>query len=225
MNINIIGNTLIPTEINRIKSYIGRISRDDDKTLYLTFDDGPHPVYTAELLELLRVNEVKASFFVVADFAKDDPGLISRMKSEGHLVGLHSLRHKCLAFQNRAESARDMEEEVRIMEDMGMMTCYYRPPWGIVNLSTMDELKARNMELVMWDVMVGDWKASATAEKIADKLRKKAGGGSIICLHDGRGRNNAPLKMIGALEKIIPEWKKIGYKFDRVDKLYEKTGQ
>lgn len=225
MNINIIGNTLIPTETNRIKSCIKRIGRNNEKMLYLTFDDGPDPLYTPELLELLHVNKVKASFFVVADSAESNPEIMRRMKLDGHLIGLHSLKHKCLAFQNRSESLRDMEEEVRIMNDMDIAIRHYRPPWGVINMSTMQELKKRQMELVMWDVMVGDWRANTTADKIAGKLRRRARGGSIICLHDGRGKDNAPMKTIRALEKMIPEWKKNGYKFDRVDGIYEKTGQ
>lgn len=207
--------SIVPTYGGKL---LHRLRRPEpDNTLYLTFDDGPDPVYTPQLLDLLAKYGIRASFFVVAQSAKQYPGLIARMKREGHLVGLHSLRHKNGMLQLPVSACRDFERAACIMQQLGAPAFYYRAPWGHWNIASLAELYSYGMKPVLWDIMAQDWRGDTTAEEIARKLRKRTCGGSIICLHDGRGKNDAPARTIAALRDVLPDWLDAGFRFDTVD--------
>jgi len=166
---------------------------------------------------LLKENDVHATFFSVADFAAENPDIMERIKSEGHLVGVHSTKHKCAMFMGPVATRKDIEGSVDIMHDLGEDVVYFRPPWGLANAVTAKVAKKKGLKMVMWDVMVGDWAEDITPIRICERLRRRVRSGSIICLHDGRGKNEAPLKTIAALKVMLPEWKKEGYTFLRMD--------
>lgn len=203
---------------HRIRTKSGRIvSRSaglSDRVLYLTFDDGPHPVYTARLLDLLGKYQIKAAFFVVAKTAGEHPDLIKRMAEEGHTIGLHSYEHRSAMVQTPGYTAMDFRKSIKTMERLSVRPSLYRPPWGHVNWFTLREIKRYGLKKVLWDVMAQDWEGDSDAQEMQYKLLKKAGPGSIICLHDGRGENHAPQRMIEALEKTIPIWLEEGYNFE-----------
>lgn len=222
MKKNIISYALVPTAALRIRNSMKPRNNGENMKLYLTFDDGPDFSYTPELLDLLKKNEIKATFFMVADFAQSNPEIVKRIKDEGHQIALHSLEHKCMMFQDRYKTMEDISSSLRIMKDLEVDVDYFRPPWGIVNLTMLDEIKKAGMELVLWDVMAEDWRAKTTPAQIERKLARRAGSGSIICLHDGRGRNGAPKRTIKALEKMIPRWKAQGYTFAKIEEYYNK---
>lgn len=205
----------LPTVAGKLKYRTA--PKEEEKKLYLTFDDGPSSSYTGELLELLKRYDVKASFFVVAESAARHPELIERMKAEGHLIGLHSLAHNSAMLQTPADTARDFEKSVNIMKALGVEPEYYRPPWGHVNLCTRKCLRDYKLKKELWHVMAQDWERDASEELIQYKLLKRTKRGSVICLHDGRGKDGAPGRMIGALQKTIPIWLEEGYRFHRID--------
>lgn len=207
---------------------------ETDKVLYLTFDDGPHPVYTAQLLDLLAEYNIKATFFVVGKFAEENPDLVHRMKREGHSVGLHSYGHKSAMLQTKSAAQSDMKKALQTMKDLGISTNLYRPPWGQVNWFTLREFQIHAMKRVLWDVMADDWKENTDETEIQYKLLKKAKSGSVICLHDRQADGKAgklqaeiyseslqkngdvqpPQNMIAALRKTLPLWMEEGYRFD-----------
>ena len=137
------------------------------RKLYLTFDDGPSRAYTGQLLCLLKQYQIKASFFVVAKFARENADLIEWMKEEGHLVGIHSVQHKNALFRGRRFVYKDLGESARTLENMGCHVRYYRPPWGHLNLWTLLFIRNRQLQLILWDVMANDWSGRETAESAA----------------------------------------------------------
>lgn len=187
------------------------------KRLYLTFDDGPHREYTGQLLDLLGEYRIKASFFVVAEFALRNPELIRRMKEEGHLVGIHSVGHKNALFRGRRFIRRDLEQSAAALEKMGCDIRYYRPPWGHLNLWTLFYCRRMNLKLIFWDVMAHDWSAKETAASIKEKILRRIFPGAVICLHDGRGEAGAPKRTVEALRSALPVLIKRGYTFERMD--------
>lgn len=217
----ILSYSIIPTYYFKNKSKT--LSKDKIKYKYmcLTFDDGPDEKYTEQLLNLLKKYNIKATFFTVATFAKNNSNIIERMKSEGHTIGLHSLEHKNGLITSPVYTDKDFKDCLDIMKKLNVKVKFFRPPWGHLNLKTLSNLKKYNLKLVLWDVIIGDWKANITSDEIADRLLKEAKDKSIICLHDGRGENEAPLRTIQALEKTLPIWLKEGYKFVKVEELYE----
>jgi len=189
----------------------------DGKRLFITFDDGPSAAYTPELLALLSENGVHATFFMVAEFAREHPEIVAQVMKDGHLIGLHSLSHRCALAMGPRETKEDLNRSFAIMHQMGVEVKWYRAPWGLINLTVKRELKKRNVQTVFWDVMTEDWRGDTTAEIIADKLRRRTRDGSVVCLHDGRGENNAPARTVEALREVLPEWRAEGCRFLRLD--------
>lgn len=197
--------------------------KKEEKILYLTFDDGPDRRYTWKLLELLAKYNVRASFFVVASFAGKNPEIMEKMKAEGHLIGLHSLEHKDAYLQAPGYTKRDFAASMRIMEGLGIHPQYFRPPWGHHTFFTDRETERYGLHPVYWDVMAQDWRAYTSAAAIVGRLKRRTAPGAVICLHDGRGRRNAPERMILALRVMIPYWLQEGYTFQTIDSLGGKT--
>lgn len=205
----------IPSFINKQK-FFRRKKAKKEKVIYLTFDDGPSE-YTKDLLELLKKYNIKATFFCVANFAKKHKDIIEKMKQDEHLIALHSLKHKNSMLQGVRETKADLEEALEIMKEFGIEINFYRPPWGDSNLCLLKLLKNKNINFFLWDVMAEDWLGNTSEEIIADKLLKRVNSGDVICLHDGRGKNEAPMRTIYALKKVIPIFLKKGYIFKTIN--------
>lgn len=210
-----LGYSILPTCYYKCKKHLHHPAAG--KTLYLTFDDGPDPRYTPQLLDLLEQYQIPASFFVVAQSAQANPALIARMKRSGHVVGLHSLSHKNGLIQPPRSACRDFSRSVAILQQCGIPPRYFRPPWGHWNAMTAAQAYSRGIQPMMWDVMAEDWRGDTTAQEIAHKLRTRTFDGAVICLHDGRGKNNAPARTIAALRQVLPQWLAAGYCFQTVD--------
>lgn len=196
------------------------------KRLILTFDDGPDLRYTAKFLDIIKDEKIKATFFVVADNALNNPNLIERMKRENICIGLHSLRHIHPYLCGYRATEQDFQQSMDIMKELGCNVKFYRPPWGKPNLYTRRFLLKHNLHMVLWDVMARDWSARSTPELIARRIEKRVFDGAIICLHDSGDRyggdKDAPFNTIDALKIVIPNLKKKGYEFITVEEFYQK---
>lgn len=186
------------------------------KVIYLTFDDGPGE-HTMELLDLLEEYDVKASFFVVTEFVGKYPEAVIRMKDDGHLVGLHSWRHRSALLASRGFTKESFSRSMKILKSLGIRPELYRAPWGEINRETIRETDRLGMKRVYWTVMAEDWRSGQPANVTAGKLLARTGPEDVICIHDGRGRNDAPARTIEALRMVLPIWKKEGYEFMTLD--------
>ena len=182
--------------------------------IFLTFDDGPSPEYTLRLLALLREFKIKATFFVVGEFAKDNPELIRAEIEEGHEVCLHANRHISSWLMTKNTFEKDMNAALETLEAIGVRPRLYRPPWGMTRSFSQPIAFRHGMRLIKWDVMADDWRATTTPAIIARKILNRTTAGSIICLHDGRGRNHAPERTIEALRIALPKLIEKGYTFE-----------
>jgi peptidoglycan/xylan/chitin deacetylase (PgdA/CDA1 family) len=195
------------------------------KKLVLTFDDGPNPLYTPKLLDVLKVHKVKATFFVVARDAMRYPELIERIKKEGHGIALHSLEHRHALLSGYVYTKNDFSKSIKLLNILKCNIKFFRPPWGVRNLFTAKFIKKHNLHMVLWDIMVEDWKIKNTPGMLAGRIYKKVFDGAIICLHDGGekhgGDYGAPLHMIKALQMVLPKLKKDGYEFVTVGEYFE----
>ena len=209
---------IFPTIFFKFKYRVLR--KNKGKTIYLTFDDGPSK-YTAKLLKVLEKYNIKASFFCVANFANTHKDIMIKMNTNGHYIALHSLNHKNALIMSPLKTNKDFKESMKIMHDLNIPINYYRPPWGHLNIFSLFNIKKYHLKLMLWNVMAEDWEPNTNEWIITQKLLKRIQGNDIICLHDGRGKNNAPLKTIKALDKVIPILLSEGYIFKTVDE-YEK---
>jgi len=192
-------------------------------TVALTFDDGPHPVYTPMLLDLLRRHRVKATFFVLGSKAEQYPGLIARIHNEGHQIGVHNYTHVSnWLLPPWTIWHKQVESTSRIIENItGVRPVYYRPPWGILNL--FDFLLLRKYRIVLWSVMPGDWNSRIGAARLSRRILCKVGDGDVILLHDSGDTfgadYDAPAHMLQALEKVLAELKERGLQCIRIDEM------
>lgn len=150
---------------------------ENESAIYLTFDDGPHPEVTLELLKLLKKNNAKATFFLLGKNAEKHPELVSKIIEENHTIGFHCNEHVNARNLNRAQLLKNFKLPKNFPN-----TKHYRPPFGKLRLWQYNFLK-RKFPLVGWTVMPGDFD---TTKKIDTQLRdlKSAQAGDIVVLHE-----------------------------------------
>ncbi len=154
---------------------------EEQKKIALTFDDGPHPYYTEQLLDGLKERGVQVTFFVTGEHAKLHPDVIKRMKEDGHLIGNHTYSHMQLTSNNREEFKKQLILTNEVIEGItGEEVQYVRPPYGTWDKGFETEL---NMFPVLWTVDPLDW-CSGNAACVTKKVVEKAEENDIILMHD-----------------------------------------
>lgn len=180
------------------------------KKIAITFDDGPHPIYTEQLLDGLKEREVKATFFVTGSHAKLYPKLVERMSKEGHLIGNHTYSHLQLTKRNRKEFKEELiQTNEVIFEITGQEVSYVRPPYGSWDKTFEAEL---NMFPVLWDIDPLDW-CSSDASCIVRNVIADAKENSIILMHDEYKPS------VEAALQIVDELQEQGYTFVTVEEI------
>ena len=178
--------------------------------IYLTFDDGPHPVYTPQILEVLASHRARSTFFVVGSMVRNWPEAARQIVDEGHSIQLHSWRHANLTTLTREEFITDTTRSQAALEEVvnRRATCM-RPPYGEVNDRVIEWATSLNLRTVLWSHTGADW-LDLSAEQIARRVVNGAQPGSVVLLHDGGG-NRA--RTVSALRIILEELTEAGYRF------------
>lgn len=197
-----------------------------EKEIALTFDDGPDPIYTPQLLDLLARYEAKATFFVVGSHAEHQHALLRRMEREGHTIGIHNYVHKSNWVMRPRTVKRQIDKTNDIIERAtGKRSVYYRPPWGIVNV--FDYSNLGYLHIILWSALFGDWRMRLGAERLKKRMLKKLRPGEVLLLHDcGRtlgADEDAPRNMLIALEAYLEEATARGYTFVGIERLIKLT--
>ncbi len=176
----------------------------------LTFDDGPHPIYTPELLEGLKQRGVVATFFVTGANATLYPELIEQMQEDGHVVGNHTYHHVQLSSVGEEIFIKELLETNRVLEGiLGEEVMYVRPPFGDWKKSIEQEV---DMFPVLWDIDPLDW-CSGNAEQIVKRVTDNVEDNAIILMHDEYATS------VEATFKIIDKLKEKGYEFVTIDQI------
>lgn len=199
---------LIPNLIERHfdPQVIRRLPNQNNK-IALTFDDGPDEVYTPQLLDLLRDQEVHATFFLVAKNAQAHPELVKRMAKEGHEIGLHSLNHRGFWLETPRQTRVDFEQSIQIFENLEIDLIGFRPPWGTFNALTRHYAHKADLPIYLWSRNAKDWEIETKPEDIINRVTQKLAAGEIIVLHDAGGDPKAPEHTIEALRTLLPQLK------------------
>jgi len=183
---------------------------EDMRKIAITFDDGPHPSYTVQLLDGLKERGIHATFFVTGEHAELHPDIIERMHDEGHLIGNHTYSHIQLTKNNRKVFKEELIKTNEILKEItGEEVQYVRPPYGSWDKSFEKEL---NMFPVLWTVDPLDW-CSKNVDCVVEKIVNKVGENDIILLHD-----YYETSVTAALE-VIDELLDEGYTFVTVDEI------
>lgn len=152
--------------------------------IYLTFDDGPHPVHTAEVLDVLRRYGARATFFVVGRMVERFPHLFNRILLEGHTVANHTWNHENLAKLSGEAIDGTIERTQEILG--GNATACMRPPYGAIDALARERAEEHGLDVIMWSASANDW-MDLTPETIAERIVAGAVDGGIILMHDGGG--------------------------------------
>ena len=194
---------------------------DSNKNIALTFDDGPDPLYTGMILDILKEKDVKATFFLIGNKIKQNPKVAERIFNEGHCLANHTYTHIDL----KKKSFKEIYSEIRKTEQMLVNICgkslkLFRPPWGHITSSEKEALEKHGYKIVLWDVNSRDYKSGVTVKEIVDNVMQNIGDNKIILFHDSdyqckASRQNTVL----ALPDIIQSLKESGYNFVTIDKM------
>jgi len=187
------------------------------KVIALTFDDGPWPTSTANVLDILKKNNIKATFFVVGQMLKNHPDLGVRIVTEGHVIANHTWTHR-YHFMNPQVAAYEVESTSDlIFQTTGVKTTLFRPPGGIMNNGVAAYARNQKYTIVMWSADSVDYSNPGLPRLISNVTRASKPGG-IVLLHDGGGNRS---RTVQALPQIISHFKKQGYSFVTVPELLE----
>lgn len=170
----------------------------------LTFDDGPDPVYTPRILDILARRGVPATFFIVAENALKCPEVVRRIVAQGHEVGSHGMHHKPFWFLTPGRSRLEIQESFAALQELtGKTIRCFRPPWGMSNLITHFWMRRAAQKVVLWSLDSLDWFFMTPAGLIVKKVSRWASPGSIILFHDGPGARRNAAALVEALPLLL----------------------
>lgn len=182
----------------------------EEKKIAITFDDGPHPQFTEQLLDGLKERGVQATFFVTGEHAELHPDIIERMNEEGHIIGNHTYSHMQLTKGNRDSFKDELIKTNQILNEItGEEVMYVRPPYGTWDKSFETEL---NMIPVLWNIDPLDW-CSQDVTGVVNKVMKEADENAIILMHDYYETS------VTAALQIVDRLQEKGYTFVTIEEI------
>lgn len=178
----------------------------------LTFDDGPHPVWTPRVLEALRNAEAKATFFVGSPLARRFPHLVSEIQVAGHAVELHCKRHVRHTELTREQVESDVSSALRDLHGLGVSPRFWRPPWGVLAPWTAEVAGNFGLALVLWTADTHDWRGDG-APQMLEAVSPILGPGAVVLMHDGLGpgaRRSGCGETVALLRPLVQRIRSLG---------------
>jgi peptidoglycan/xylan/chitin deacetylase (PgdA/CDA1 family) len=183
--------------------------------LAITFDDGPNPAWTPQLLDVLDHYEAPATFFLVGRFAQAEPQLVRRILVAGHLIGNHSWSHPNLAITPALRVRQELQQTSETLEQItGLPVRWFRPPFGARRPAVLDIARSLGMTPVLWNAITSDW-SEPSGDRIARRLmakvdrKQRQGWAANLVLHDGGhlalGANRGP--SVAAAKQLLARYK------------------
>lgn len=179
----------------------------ESRCIYLTFDDGPIPIVTPFVLNILKLYDAKATFFCIGDNVSKHPEVFEQLKNEGHAIGSHTYNHL---------NGWDTDDETYLdnftRADKLTNTNLFRPPYGRIKKSQIKQLKAikPKLDIIMWSVLSRDYDQTLDPEKCLENVLKHTKAGDIVLFHDSL---KARERMEYALPRALEYWSGKGYEF------------
>lgn len=167
---------------------IYRRGSSERRQVALTFDDGPHPEYTPQVLAILRKYRVPATFFVLGSQVDRYPEIQEAILADGHEIGVHAYHHLNLPTLSTVALTRELLQTIIAMINAGSgYPRYLRPPRGLYNSELRQFARLLGMRIVLWSLSGEDWMPGRTGEMIANRILSRVQAGDVILLHDGGG--------------------------------------
>lgn len=181
-----------------------------EKTIFLTFDDGPLPETTPEILTILKKYNAKATFFHVGRNVKQHPHIYRQVLGEGHVTGNHSFDH----LNGWKTNTNNYVGNVKKCEEY-FHTNLFRPPFGRIKFQQIKNLQ-KDYKIILWSVLSYDFHHAVTKEQCLENVKKNTKSGSIVVFHDSL---KAREKVLYALPKLLEYYSKMGYQFAAIPAL------
>ena len=184
--------------------------QNEDKSIYLSFDDGPHPEVTSLVLDILKEYNAKATFFCIGKNVAAYPSVYQRIIDEGHAVGNHTYNHLNGWKTEDEEYLNDVYEAQKFID-----SDLFRPPYGRISnfkIKLLSKLRYR-MKIIMWTVLSGDFDPQISKETCCDNVILNTKSGSIVVFHDSE---KAKEKMLYTLPLVLSHFKAKGFNFKKV---------
>ena len=209
-------------KVTKVQNYFGIKRADTEvKIVALTYDDGPSPPSTNQLLDILDRYQVKATFFEIGRNIEKHPEIVPMIVARGHELANHSYSHTDMMFKPREFLLSEIEKTDKLLQELGVKqdSISFRPPFGrrFVVLSYL--LSQMHKKLIMWDVDSLDYENTLTAEDIANRVIDNVRSGSIVLMHDSGGDRS---KTLAATQAIVKTLQSKGYAFKTVSELLKK---
>ncbi len=191
-----------------------------EKVVALTFDDGPWSS-TTQVLEILKKNKIKATFFWIGKHLQMYPEIAKKVVADGHTIGNHTWSHLYKSMEPEQIKAEIDNTTASIFKKTGAKTVFFRPPGGELKNGLVEYAVGKKYVTALWSVSPGDAKKGVSSEQIVSDVVKNVRSGSVILLHDGGGDRS---KTIEALPQIIVQLRAKGYKFISLSELLRIPG-
>lgn len=208
-------------ELRRKYSETFKFRGPEVKQVALTFDDVPDPRFTPRVLDELKKQGVKATFFIVGSRAKKHPDLVRRIHREGHVIGNHSFSHPLFKNRSVAQFQSEIQRTERIIQSIvGYKPKLIRPPYGEINEGQVKWAKQNGYKIINWNVDSLDWKG-IDKDKVKKNVLSAVVPGSIVLQHAGGGLGSTLNGSIEAIPEIIQTLRKRGYHFVSLTELLQ----
>jgi len=216
-----ISRVIYVAETRLTSKLITHVDTDGKQLVALTFDDGPDPVYTTEVLKILKQYKVKATFFVVGENVEAYPALVKQEVDAGHEIENHTYTHPDLSQVNDVGTEQEIRKtDALLIRMLGREMNYFRPPRKLFRPATIEIAQRYGYKTVLWTICVENANAK-TPQVMAERVVHAARPGMIILAHDGRLDRS---KTMIALPIIIEAFQKQGYQFVTLEKLMKTSG-
>jgi len=189
------------------KIFLNVISKSDPDGVYLTFDDGPDPEITPQLLDELKRLDCLATFFITGSKAEKYISIVKQIHNAGHTIASHGYHHRSLALASQKNIRVDLKRSIEILSDItGHRPHLFRPPYGRIGPNLLKVVKELGLITVLWSVSAGDWHANQK-EALIHRIIHHVKDGDIILLHDSGGNGTT----LSSISEIIKTFRMSGF--------------
>jgi peptidoglycan-N-acetylglucosamine deacetylase len=196
-----------------------------EKVVALTFDDGPSPKWTPQILDVLKAGQAKATFFMLGEHVEKYPQVARRVAAEGHEIGNHTYDHHVLIYYKTEELEKELKDaQEAIYKVTGVTTKYFRPPKAWLTESEKKDIKRLGYEIILWSLNSKDW-VTFDDRYIVKYILHYVHPGDILLFHDSGGvfkpEGGKRKETVSAVKRLIEKLRARGYRFVTISELLE----